>query len=239
VPDRILRVGILTSEPVNRLSWPAEVFYRRLMSVVDDFGRYDGRPAVLRAALYALKVDRVSEPDIGKWIRESEEAGLVRRYTVTEKPYLEISKFDQKVRAVKSKWPDPPTIAGNCQQTSANASVVEVGIVVGDECACTPVAESATAPPAIREAKPVKKNGVHKPLNDGPVVISIPLVGNEEYEVHQGLVDELEKLYPAVDVPQTLREIRGWNLTRPSQRKTANGVLKHINTWLAKEQNKG
>jgi uncharacterized phage protein (TIGR02220 family) len=133
MPDRILRVGILTSESVNRLSWPAEVFYRRLMSVVDDFGRYDGRPAVLRASLYALKVDRVSEPDIGKWIRESEEAGLVRRYTVTEKPYLELLKFEQKVRAVKSKWPDPPAIADTCQQTSANASVVEVVVGIGDE----------------------------------------------------------------------------------------------------------
>jgi hypothetical protein len=124
MPDRILRVGILTSEGVNRLGWPAEVFYRRLMSVVDDFGRYDGRPAVVRAALYALKVDRVSEPDIGKWIRECEEAALVRRYTVDAKPYLELLKFDQKVRAVKSKWPDPPAIVGNCQQASAVVPVV-------------------------------------------------------------------------------------------------------------------
>lgn len=123
-------MGILTSESVNRLSWPAEVFYRRLMSVVDDFGRYDGRPAVLRASLYALKVDRVSEPDIGKWIRECEEAALVRRYTVAAKPYLELLKFEQKVRAVKSKWPDPPTIDSTCQQLSADAPVVVVGDVI-------------------------------------------------------------------------------------------------------------
>lgn len=122
-------MGILTSESVNRLSWSAEVFYRRLMSVVDDFGRYDGRPAVLRASLYALKVDRVSEPDIGKWIRECEEAALVRRYTVAAKPYLELQKFEQKIRAVKSKWPDPPTIADTCQHLSADASVVVVGDV--------------------------------------------------------------------------------------------------------------
>lgn len=124
MPDRIVRVGILTSDAVNSLSWAGEVFYRRLMSVVDDFGRYDGRTSVLRAALYALKVDRVSEPDIGKWIRECEEAGLVRRYTVDSKPFLELPKFGQKVRAAKSKWPGPPTSANTCQQMSADAPVV-------------------------------------------------------------------------------------------------------------------
>jgi hypothetical protein len=40
MPVRILREGILTSERVDTLSPAAEVFYRRLMSVVDDFGRF-------------------------------------------------------------------------------------------------------------------------------------------------------------------------------------------------------
>ncbi len=39
MPNRIIREGILTSEAVNSLSWEAEVFFRRLLSVVDDFGR--------------------------------------------------------------------------------------------------------------------------------------------------------------------------------------------------------
>jgi uncharacterized phage protein (TIGR02220 family) len=132
VPDRIIRAGILTSEAVNSLSWQAEVFYRRVMSVVDDFGRYDGRPSVLRAALYALKIDRVSEPDIGKWIGECQEAGLVRMYTVDGKPYLELSKFGQKIRTLKSKWPDPPADVGNCQQMLADVPVV-VDVVVVDK----------------------------------------------------------------------------------------------------------
>lgn len=108
MPDRIIRVGILTSDLVNKLTWPAEVFYRRLMSVADDYGRYDGRPVILKAQLYALKSDRVTEPDIAKWIGECREAGLVRVYTVTEKPFVEILNFGQRIQA-KSKWPDPPS----------------------------------------------------------------------------------------------------------------------------------
>ena len=40
MPNRILRDTILRSERVARLSPTAELFYRRLMSVADDYGRY-------------------------------------------------------------------------------------------------------------------------------------------------------------------------------------------------------
>jgi hypothetical protein len=125
MPDRIIRTGILTSDSVNKLGAPAEVFYRRLMSVVDDHGRYDGRAAILRAVLYPLQLTRVSEPDIGKWILETGEAGLVRRYTAEGRPFLEIVKFGQKIRS-RSKWPDPPTSADNCQQVPTDVPVCVV-----------------------------------------------------------------------------------------------------------------
>ena len=54
MPNRILREGILDSDRVNKLSWGAEVFYRRLMSVVDDFGRFDARIDLLKSKLYPL-----------------------------------------------------------------------------------------------------------------------------------------------------------------------------------------
>ena len=127
MPDRILRAGILTSEPVNALSWPAEVFYRRLMSIVDDYGRYDGRASILRAALYPLKLDRVSEPDVAKWIGECRETGLIRVYVEQSRGYLEVTKFDQRLRAKKSKWPPPggqmPAHDSGCGPPSVSDSV--------------------------------------------------------------------------------------------------------------------
>lgn len=115
--DRIIRSNILTSDPVNCLSWAGEVFYRRLMSVVDDFGRYDARPSILRANLYALKIGKVSESDIVKWMNECSEAGLVRFYEVDFKQYLELLKFNQRLRQKKSKYPPP---ADGCCQLSAD-----------------------------------------------------------------------------------------------------------------------
>lgn len=112
MPDRILRAGILTSDRVNELSWGGEVFYRRLMNVVDDFGCYDGRESILRASLYPLKIDRVDNSDIAKWLAECAGAGLVRVYLVDSKPYIMIENFNQRLRANVSKWPQPADIRG-------------------------------------------------------------------------------------------------------------------------------
>jgi hypothetical protein len=70
-----------------------------------------------------------------------------------------------------------------------------------------------------------------------PPVITIPLHDKTEFSVSQVLCDEWQALYPAVDVLQALRNIRGWNLANPKNRKTRSGILKHITQWLAKEQN--
>lgn len=110
MPNRIVREGIITSELVNSLDWPAEVFYRRLLSVVDDFGRFHGNPSLLRAACYPLQIDKVGNRDIAKWLTECVRAGLVKAYTVDSKEYLEVAKFGQQVRAKSSKYPQMPDV---------------------------------------------------------------------------------------------------------------------------------
>jgi hypothetical protein len=115
VPSRILREGILSSDRINVLSTAAEVFYRRLMSVVDDYGRFDGRPSMLRVSCYPLRVDAVREADLSRWIAECVKAGLLVLYAVDGKPYLEMQDFRQQARA-KSRFPSP-----------AEGQVLEVG----------------------------------------------------------------------------------------------------------------
>src|SRR5688500_8623628 len=118
MPNRILRTEILTSESVDKLDFPAEVFYRRLMSVVDDFGLYDARPPVLKSALFPLKGATIREADIPRWLAECEKAGLIALYSVDGKPYLELHKLGEP-RAKKSKYPLPPVSVCEHAQTSA------------------------------------------------------------------------------------------------------------------------
>jgi hypothetical protein len=121
MPDRIIRAAILQSDKVNNLSWPGEVFYRRLMSVADDFGRMDARPSMLRANLYPLKIHHVSEPDIVKWMAECATAGLIRYYEANGKKYLEVINFGQRLRAMKSRFPEPPTNASEVLTDDSNS----------------------------------------------------------------------------------------------------------------------
>lgn len=140
MPNRILREGILTSERINSLAWEAEVFYRRLMSVVDDFGRFSAHPSLLRAALYPLKLDTVRDTNMERLLAAVEQASLVRVYEVAGKRYVEMLDFRQQVRAKDSKFPQPPadaehgisTCAADATQMPADAHLGGGGGVVED-----------------------------------------------------------------------------------------------------------
>lgn len=151
MPNRILREGIVSSERVCSLSWAEEVFYRRLHSVVDDFGRYYAKAALLRAACYPLQLDKTSDSDIAKWLAASQGAGLVRLYSVENKEYLELVDFKQQVRAKASKFPAPTADALQVlSRRTAPAHVVVVGVEVGVEDEKNIV---GLAPDAIRPEK--------------------------------------------------------------------------------------
>lgn len=153
MPNRILRDGILTSEPVCSLNWPAEVFYRRLMSVADDHGRFYATPKLIRSACYPLQIDKVSDSDIEKWLTACVEAALVRVYPAEDgKRYLEVIKFGQQVRS-KSKYPEPSAayllaIASNGDQPPANALL---GVVVFEGEGVSPSGKPTTADAAVVE----------------------------------------------------------------------------------------
>ena len=71
-----------------------------------------------------------------------------------------------------------------------------------------------------------------------PVVITITLNDQTEYEITEDCVKEWVELYPAVNVMQELRKMKGWATANPKKRKTKAGILRFINSWLAKEQDR-
>lgn len=93
---------------------------------------------------------------------------------------------------------------------------------------------------AGKRRKPHKSNGTDKdaPPDDSPIIERIPIIGGEEWPATQTFAAELTRLYPAVDVPQTLREIRGWCIANPQRLKTPRGVRKFVVGWIAREQDK-
>ena len=74
--------------------------------------------------------------------------------------------------------------------------------------------------------------------DSAPPVVALPLNTGAEYAVTAEQCQEWAGLYPAVDVIQQLRAMRGWLLANPKNRKTQLGMPRFINHWLAKEQNR-
>lgn len=106
MPTRLIREGILTSERVASLSWEAEVFYRRLLSLVDDYGLSDARPSVLRSALYPLQLEKMSECNVQRCLAACETAGLILLFTRNGKSFLMVRDFGQSLRSAP-KYPLP------------------------------------------------------------------------------------------------------------------------------------
>ena len=133
MPTRLLREGILSSDRVDQLDSAAEVFYRRLMSKVDDHGLYDARPSMLRAMLFPLRIDRVREADITRWMAACQKAGLIVLYEADGKPFLKMLDTGWDERS-KPKYPLPPE--NSCKQLETTESkstvVVDVSVVEGE-----------------------------------------------------------------------------------------------------------
>ncbi len=86
----------------------AENLYRRLLSIVDDYGRFHGAPLTVRAACWPTCPEKVTDQQVSEWLNEcsGDVNPLVRFYLVNEVRYLEITRFGQKVRTL-SKFPAP------------------------------------------------------------------------------------------------------------------------------------
>lgn len=107
MPNRIIKESICRSDSFNSLSATEENLFVRLIVVCDDYGRFDGRPEIIKGYCYPLKDIRVEQID--KALDNLSTAGMVFRYEVDGKPYLQLTNWErhQQIRAKKSKYPAP------------------------------------------------------------------------------------------------------------------------------------
>ena len=140
MPNRILKESIRTSDSINALSYFEEVLFYRLIVSCDDYGRFDGRTAIIKGTCFPLK--DVTNKNIEDALDKLASAGLVFYYEVDGKPYLQLSTWQshQNIRAKKSKYPNPNdcnknkndntcmhlhTDENNCNQMQADVPVIQ------------------------------------------------------------------------------------------------------------------
>ena len=133
MPNRIIKESIHTSDSLNKLTDFQFRLWVGLLTYVDDYGRGDARPAIIKGAVFPLR-ERISLRDIDTALKALAGAGCVSLYEVDGKPYLYFPTWEshQNIRNKKSKFPAPPTlvsnlqtIASNCNQLQANVPVIQ------------------------------------------------------------------------------------------------------------------
>ena len=222
--NRIIMESILTDPAFESLTFLDELLYIHLIVSADDYGICYGQPQKLARILFAQH-GRVSPAKVREALGHLEERELIRRYTVRGAEYLQLCSWEeeQRPRNRRRRYPAPeetdePAAAGTAKEAPAGRPAGKARKKRSGKPA--PAAEPV---PEVREL-PV----VELPLNDSTV-----------YGVTRAEADEYAALYPAVDVEQELRGMRGWCLANPQRRKTRAGIRKFINRWLARAQDQG
>ena len=154
-------------------------------------------------------------------------AGLIALYVFEGKRFLYLPTWGkyQTQRAKVSKFPSPDDGKQAdeiiCKQMRADVPVFEN--------------RESRIEFAIRDAE----DSAEPQAASTPPAISLPLNDGTGYSVSVEQCQEWAGLYPAVDVIQQLRNMRGWLDANPAKRKTKRGINAFIVRWLAKEQDKG
>ena len=220
--NRILKESILTSRRISNLSWFERVMFTNLIVTVDDYGIYFADPALLSRILFC-RDPGVTEKMVRDGLKHLEEQGLILRYAVEGEEYLKLCSWEkhQRLRNSRRKFPAPedadPDEPQAAQEEPAGPEEM-------------PQAEETVLPAQSPEPEPEAR--------ELPVA-ELPLNDNTVYAVTRQEAEEYAALYPAVDIRQELRNMRGWCLANPQKRKTRSGIRNFINNWLARAQDRG
>ncbi len=220
--NRILKESICISNEVNSLNWFEEVLFYRLIVNVDDYGVYPADPLIVMHTLFPRK-ENVSRRAVAEALRHLEELQLIRRYSVADcGVYLKLLTWEkhQRLRNSRPKYPGPEKAENPGPTASAELTA------------------SAAAPAETSGEKPEKETAPDDPA-EAETIILLPLNDGSEFRVSRRKADEFHKLYPAVDIDQELRNMRGWCVSNETKRKTRSGILRFVNGWLSRVQNQG
>ena len=227
MPNRIIKESLCSSEKIASLSDFEFRLWVGLITQVDDAGRGDARPAIIKGRVFPFR-ERLSIKDIDAALQALAAKGCVSLYTVDGKPYFLFPGWvkHQRVRDCKPKYPEPPGNLNLPQPAAGCGELPQPAALIQSESNPNP------------ESNP-KEYCAEPQAADAPPVISLPLNDGTFFDVSENDRAKWSQLYPNVDVLQQLRNMAGWCDANPTKRKTRGGIKRFITAWLAREQDKG
>lgn len=228
MPSRIIKQSICTSESMASLSWFEQILFIRLIVSVDDYGRYDGRPAIIKGSLFPL--EDVTEKAIRAALQTLSTSGMVKLYTVGGRSTLELVNWRKHnvPRAKESKYPAPPDDFKHLQadeskrnQPNSDAPVIRNSYSefdIRNSDANTPAPAGGSSFTSFWEAYPNKINRedawiAWKSLNPGADTVREIMNGMEAWKKSDRWTEEGGRYVPSA--AKWLRD-RRWEITPPA-----------------------
>lgn len=238
---RSIKPEFQNSGSMGRVSRDARLTFILLWPQCDDAGRMRADSRMLASTLFPYDED--APKLIDGWLIELENEGCIVRYEHNKDKYLAVVNFfHQKIdRPSPSKLPPPPEQkkkktkassrekAPNDTRASADHSSLDQGREGIKEGIKDQGGEKVGAEPQAAHALAI---------TDPPIITLPTNREGEEIAVFRAQVLDYEKTYPNVDVEQQLRSMRRWLIDNRTKRKTAGGMMRFVNTWLSREQDK-
>lgn len=202
MPNRIIKESIRTSDSIGELTWFEEVLFYRLIVSCDDYGRFDGRTAIIKGTCFPLKDMRNGE--IEKALHRLSALGMVTLYEVDSKPFLQLTAWErhQTIRAKKSKYPSADegnmiTHENICMQMQADVPVIQSNTKSESKSESESYSGDVRLDEALKEYVKFRKQ-MKKPLTDKGI---------------QLVIKKLDKMSPDIDEQIAIIEqsiVNGW-----------------------------
>lgn len=177
MPTRYLRAGIRDDEKIDGLSCLAETLLYRLWVTVDDYGRTDARPAMVKAAAFPIK-ESVTAKHCESMLKELSDAGLIEIYIVDGRPYIQMKgDWENAPRAKHSKFPAPngTVVASGEERVADGGEKKATG--GGNLRTYVNVCKPRTCLPVNREPRTVNREPItenRKPETENPRATRLP-----------------------------------------------------------------
>lgn len=224
MPNRVIKESIWTSPNLNNLSWQAEWFFYRLLPLPDDHGCAELTALVVKGRVFPLRPE-VTVKKIEEWTQELVHNDILSIWNENGRIYGFFKTWGQhqRVRSLhQRKTPAPPNFVVNCRQLLASDGL------------------NPNPNPNPNNTCPEAQSTTGQENDTDPPFIFFPTnKTNEECPISSKYVAEMKELYPGVNVEQEIYSMKAWLVSNAKKRKTKDGVLKFINSWLSRAQNKG
>ena len=164
-----------------------------------------------------------SDNTIRKWLKVFESEDMISLKSTNKYTHISIVNYD--------KFQDiGETIAELNAQQTADQTAYQSAYQSADNIR---IIRNIRSKEYINTTCPEQTSFASEPVMDLPPLI---LKDGSRFHISQNHFNEFVNAYPGVDVRDQIFKMSQWLKTNPTKRKTKNGIMRFINSWIARSE---